>query len=188
MALALKWGKALVSFFCASGPCAPRGNEISTLSHLGISAEEWCQHQGPAGRHWSCTCFEVGLTCYGQACFHLPTELSGHYLPFATLNKYLKNFPEPYVLGFLWKTGPFSINDKTINFKLLYIYVFRPFTLRKASVSGLNIGEKITLFNCVEYVFTLFSISIYACNRLYTCYTGGYILPVTKLNSPANFR
>ena len=31
LALALKWGKALVSFFCASGPCAPRGNEISTI-------------------------------------------------------------------------------------------------------------------------------------------------------------
>ena len=61
--------------------------------HLGISAEEWCQHQGPAGQHWSCTCFEVGLTCYGQGCFHLPTELSGHHLPFATLKKYLKNFP-----------------------------------------------------------------------------------------------
>ena len=61
--------------------------------HLGISAEEWCQHQGPAGQHWGCTCFEVGLTCYGQGCFHLPTELSGHHLPFATLKKYLKNFP-----------------------------------------------------------------------------------------------
>ena len=31
LALALKWGKALVSFFCASGPCASRGNEISTI-------------------------------------------------------------------------------------------------------------------------------------------------------------
>ena len=31
LALALKWGKALVSFFCASGPRAPRGDEISTI-------------------------------------------------------------------------------------------------------------------------------------------------------------
>ena len=136
--------------------------------HLGMSSEEWCQHQGPAGQHWSCTCFEVGLTCYGQGCFHLPRELSGNHLPFATLKKYLKNFPEPYVISLLWKTGPFSINYKTMNFKVLYICVFRPFTLRKASVSGLNIGEKITLFNCVEYVFTKFS--IHACNRLYTLY------------------